>query len=74
MTCGSCVQFPLDVDVIDASIYTQRLKIPRDLLVHFEYLDNGRNPYIGLLKKEKGDIFSECYTESFKAELLRKLN
>ena len=58
MTSRACVQLPLDVDGIDASINSQIMKTPNDLLGHLAALDNGRNPYIGTLKKEKGDIFS----------------
>ena len=37
-------------------------------------LDNGIKPEIGTLKKEKGDVFSECCTESFKENILRYVN
>ena len=66
MSFRACVQIPLYVDGIDASINIQMLNIPHDLLVHLAVFDNGRKPEIGTLKKEKGDIFSECCTESFK--------
>ena len=62
------------MDVIDDSIDTQMLKNPHDLLVHLEDLYHGRNPYIGTLKNERGDIFSECYTESFNAKFLKYVN
>ena len=71
MTCRSCVQLLLNVNGIDTSINTHMVKLPHDLIVYLEDLENGRNPDIGTLKKEKGEIFSECYTESFKAKLLR---
>ena len=58
MTCRSCIQLPLDVDGIGARIYTQMMKTPHILLVHLAYLENRRNPDIGTLKKERGDIFS----------------
>ena len=44
MTCRACVQLPLDVDEIDASINIQRLKTLRDLLVHLADLENRRKP------------------------------
>ena len=37
-------------------------------------LDNGRNPDIGTLKKDGGDIFLECCAESFKGKILRYVN
>ena len=58
MTFRACVKLPLDVEEIDASIDTQIMKTPHDLLVHFADLDNGRKPYIGTLNKDRGDIFS----------------
>ena len=73
MTCRACVQLLLDVYRIDASINTQMLKNPCDLLVHLADLDNGRNPDIGTLKKEKGDS-SEFCKERFKAKFLRCVN
>ena len=57
MACRAFVQLPLDVDGIDTIIYTQMLKTPHDLLVHLAALDNGRNPEIGTLKKERGYTF-----------------
>ena len=74
MTCRACVQLPLDVDGIDTIINTQTLKTPHDLLAHLADLYNGRKPDIGTLKKEKGEIFSEFFTESFKAKFLRYIN
>ena len=74
MSCRACVQLLLDVDEIDASINNQILKTPHDLLFHLAALGNGRNPEIGTLKKEKGDIFSEICTESFKAKFLWCVN
>ena len=58
ITCISFIQFPLDVDGIYARIYTQMLKPPHILIVHLADLDNGRQPDIGTLKKDRGDIFS----------------
>ena len=37
-------------------------------------LDNGRKPDIGTLKKDRSDIFSECYAKSFKANFLHYAN
>ena len=73
ITCRSCVQLSLDLDGIDASIYTQILK-KNDTLVHLADLYNGRNPDIGTLKKDRGGIFSECCTKSFKGDFLRYVN
>ena len=56
MNCRACVQLPLNVDGVDAIINTQMLENPHDILVHVAALDNGRNPYIGTLNKDKGDI------------------
>ena len=58
MTCGGCVQLPLYVDGIDARIDTQILKIPHYIIVHLAALENGINPDIGTLKKDRDDIFS----------------
>ena len=74
MTCRACVQLPLDVDGIDTSINTQILKTPRGLIVRLADLYNGRNPEIGTLKKDKGDIFSGCCIESFKSKFLQYVN
>ena len=74
MNCRSCVQIPLYLDGIDASIDTQMLKSPHILLVHFAALDNGRKSDIGTLKKYRGDIFSECCAESFKSKCLHYVN
>ena len=74
VTCRVCVQLPLYVDVIDASIDTQMLKSSDILLVHFAALDNGRKADIVTLKKDKVYIFSECCDESFKENFLRCVN
>ena len=74
MTCRACGQTPLDVYGIDTSINIQMLKTPHDILLHLTALYNGRNTDIGTLKKEKGDIFSEFCTESFKEKFLRYVN
>ena len=74
MTCRACIKLPLDVDGIDASIDTHMLEIPHILLFHSAALDNGRKLDIGTLKKDRGDIFSECCAESFKANFLRYVN
>ena len=60
MTFSAFVQPPLDLDGIDASINTQMLKTPHDLLFHLEALYNGINPEIGILKKDKVDIFQNA--------------
>ena len=73
-TCRDCIQLPLDVNGIYASINKQMLKTPHDLLFHLVDLENGRKPYIGTLKKEKGDIFSEYCTDSFKEKILIYVN
>ena len=74
MTCRECVQLPLYVDGIYASIDTQMLKPPHILLFRLDALYNGRNLDIGTINKDRGDIFSECCTESFKAKFLRCVN
>ena len=51
MTCRACVQIPLYVYGIDASIDNQMMKNPHDIIVHLVALDYGRNTDIGLLKK-----------------------
>ena len=73
MNCTDCIQLPLDVDGIDASINTHMLK-KYILLVHLAALDNGRNPDSGTLKKDRGDIFLECFAERFKENFLRYVN
>ena len=50
------------------------LNAPHILLFHLAALDNVRNPYIGTLNKERGDIFSEFCTKSFKEKLLLYVN
>ena len=59
ITFRDCIQIPLDIDGIYASIDTQILKT-HIILVHLEALDNGRNPDIGTLKKDKGEIFQNA--------------
>ena len=44
------------------------------MLVKPAALDYGINPYIGTIKKERGDILSDCRTERFKAKFLRYAN
>ena len=65
MTFRAIVKLPLDVDRIDASIDTRMLKPPYIIIVHLVDLENGRNPGIDTLKKERGDIFSEYCTGIF---------
>ena len=74
MTCSAGVQRPIDVYGIDTSINTQMLKTPHDILFHLADLYNVIKPYIGKIKKEKGYIFSEFFTESFKVKLLWYVN
>ena len=74
MTFRSCVQLPLDVYGIESSINIQMLKTPHNLLVHLSALDNERKPDICTIKKDKGDIFPDCCTESFKEKFLRYIN
>ena len=71
MSFRACVQLPLDVNGVDASINTQILRTPHDLMVHLASLDNERKTDIVILNKEKGDIFSECCAESFKEKFLQ---
>ena len=73
MSCSICIQLPLDVYVIDARIDTEIIKT-HIILVHLDDLDNGRKPYIGTLKKDRGDIFSELCAEIFKWKFLRSIN
>ena len=74
MTCCACVKLTLNVDGSYASIDTQILKPPHDLLFQLLPFYYGRKPDIGTLKKERGDIFSECFTESFKEKFLQYIN
>ena len=74
MAYRACFQLPLDSDGIDFIMNTQMLNNPNGILVHLEELYNRRKLDIGTLKKERGDIFSECYTEIFKAGILRYTN
>ena len=57
MTCRAYVKIPIYAYGIDTSINTQMMKTPHDLLVYLADLYNVRNPDIGTLKKDKGDIF-----------------
>ena len=54
MTCRACVQLPLDVYGIDDNIDTQIMTSPHIRLVHMVPLDNGRNPDVGTLNKQRG--------------------
>ena len=74
MTCRACVQLPLNVGGIDSSIDTKILKNPHILLFQLVALDNFRKPDIGTLNKDRGEIFSECCAENFKAKFLRYIN
>ena len=66
MTCRACVQTPLDADLVDYRIDTQMMKTPHIILIHLANLDNGINPCVGKLNKEREEIFSEFCTESLK--------
>ena len=39
-----------------------------------EALNNGRNPDIVTLKKDRGDILLDCFAETFKAKFLCYVN
>ena len=68
MTYRDCGEPPLDTNGIDDRINNQMMKTADDILVHLTALENIRNPEIGTPKREKGDIFSEFYTESLKGK------
>ena len=70
MDCRAGIQLSLDVDGIYDSIYTQMLKTSHYFIVHLADLDHGRKTEIGTLNKEKGYIFSECCTDSFRGKFL----
>ena len=74
MDCRACIQLPLDVYGIDATIYIQMLNTLHILLVQLAYLENGRDPDIGTLKKNKRDIFSEGRTKIFKETFQHYVN
>ena len=58
MTCRAYIQLPLKLGGLEARIDTQMTKILPGLLVHLAGLDNGINPDIGTIKKDRGSIFS----------------
>ena len=66
MNCRACIKIPLDVYGIDASIDTQMMNTPHDILVQLAALDNGRMIDIGTLKKDKGDIFQNAAPKALK--------
>ena len=70
-TFRACVKIPIELDVIYASNNIRMLKSPHDILVHLVALGNGINPDIGTFKKDRGDVFTECFAERFKANFLR---
>ena len=74
MNCRACIQLPLYVDGIYASIDTQMLKIPYSSIPLGVFFDNRINPDTGTFKKEKREIFSGCCTKTFKAKLLCYIN
>ena len=59
MACRAFVKLPLDVDGVDAIIDTQLLKTPNIILVNLVASYTGRNPDIGTLSTDRGDIFLE---------------
>ena len=59
ITCRTCVQLLLYVD-----------EITHRMLGHLTDLEYGRNPDIATLKKYRGDIFSEYFTDIFKEKFL----
>ena len=74
MTCRACIKLPLYVDGKDSRIDTNMITPPHILLVQLAALENRINKDIGTLNKDRGDIFSECCAESFKAKFLRYVN
>ena len=66
MACRACAKLPLYVYGIDASIDNKILKTSHIILTHFAALDNGRNPDIGALKKERGYIFQNAAPKAFR--------
>ena len=74
MTFRAWIQLPLDLGGIDSSIDTKIQRNPHIILSNLAALDNGRNPDIGTLKKDRGDIFSECCAEIFKVNFLPYVN
>ena len=58
MICKACVKLSLDLDGVDDRIDSQILTLPHIILFHLVDLENGRKPYIGIPKKERGYIFS----------------
>ena len=56
MICRACFQLQIYLDGIDASIDTKMLKTPHIILVHLVALENGRNPGIDTIDKDRGDI------------------
>ena len=74
MNSRLCVQLSLDINRIYAIIHA---KIPKKniiLLFHLADLDNGIRPDIETIKKDRGDIFSECCTKTFKEKFQRYVN
>ena len=74
MTCRACVKLPLYGNGIDCSIYSQIINRTHNILVRLLDFGNDRTSDVGILKKERGDVFSERQTEIFKARLLQYIN
>ena len=74
MACRACVQLLLNVYGVDTSIDTEMLKTPKILLSLLVDLDNGRKPYIGILRKDRQGIFSEFHNKIFKYKFLHYVN
>ena len=70
----ACVQFPIDANGIDSSIYIEILETHHGVLFHLAHLDSLVNTVIGTLKKERGDIFSDFFAGRFKAKFLWFVN
>ena len=57
MTYRACIQIPLDVDKIYASIDNKMLKTPPDILVHLASLNIWIKPNIDTIKESRGEVF-----------------
>ena len=64
MTYRSCIHIPLYVDGIYSSIDNHMLLKTHILLFRLVALENGRNPDIGTLKKDRGDVFCNVAQKS----------
>ena len=66
MPCRVCFKLPLYVYGIDDSIDTRITEKKNILLLNLVALDNGRNPDIGKLKKERRDKFQNAASKASK--------